>query len=402
MPRQKLSASEARKVALAAQGLDRNEDPVAVDVRHIRRAILTMGLLQLDFVNVLVPAHYLVVYSRLGQYKPETFRRLVYDCGEFTEQWAHEASIVPMQTWPLLEHRRRCFTPWPNSSINKIRNKARYLAQVLEIIREKGPVTSNDLPQVAGPRRKPGDWHRSVPRAALEQHFGVGTLAVRHRLANFQRVYDLTERVIDAPHRVRVVADIDAQRELLRCASVACGIATLNDLADYFRMSPRDARPRVQELQEEGSLIEVQVEGWNEPGLLARNARIPRSVSRCTLLSPFDPLVWYRPRAERLFDFHYRIEIYVPEAKRRWGYYVLPFLCGDRLVARVDLKADRPAGTLQVRAAHLEPGAIELDTSAALANELTALAAWLGLGKVAVGRKGNLARALRRACKVDR
>jgi uncharacterized protein YcaQ len=360
-----------------------------------------MGLLQLDFVNVLVPAHYLVVYSRVGGYKPETFSRLVYERGEFTEQWAHEASIVPTTDWPLLEHRRRSFTPWSGSSITKLRNKAKYLEQIIEIIREKGPITSQDLPPVAGPKRKPGDWHRSVPRAALEQHFGVGSLAVRRRLANFQRVYDLTERVIDETHRIRSVDDDDARRELLRRAAGACGIATLHDLADYYRMSPREARPRVMELVEDNSLLEVQVEGWEQNAYLASGARIPRSVNRSALLSPFDPLVWYRPRAERLFGFHYRIEIYVPEAKRRWGYYVLPFLYGDQLVARVDLKAERRASTLQVRAAHLEPGANESETAAALANELAALAAWLGLEVVAVGRKGNLARALRRAARAN-
>lgn len=397
MPRRQLSAAEARRIAVAAQGLDKAGNPRAVDVRHIRRAIQTIGLLQLDFVNVLIPAHYLVVYSRLGAYDPACFQRAVYGRGEFTEQWAHEASIVPTAAWPLLAYRRRTHKPWSSSPLLKIRNKTKYLQEILEIIKEKGAITSQDLAPVAGPRRKPGDWHRSVPRSALEHHFGVGKLAVKERRANFQRVYDLPHRVIGERHRLRKVDDDDARRELLRTAATACGIATGRDLADYYRMSTRDAQPRILELVDEGTLCEVQVEGWAECAYLAAGARVPRRVERATLLSPFDPLVWFRPRAERLFDFHYRIEIYVPEHKRRWGYYVLPFLMGDRLAARVDLKADRKASRLLVRAAHLEAGAEEAATAAALARELRQLADWLGLERTSVGRRGGFARPLSRA-----
>ena len=236
-----------------------------------------------------------------------------------------------------------------------------------------------------------------MPRWALEYHFGFGRVAVKERLANFQRVYDLPERLVGAQHLETSLADEEAQRSLLRIAARGCGVATLHDLADYFRMSPRDARPRIRELVEEGSLSEVNVENWSETAYLDTSARTPRCVERETLLSPFDPLIWFRPRAERLFDFHYRIEIYVPEAKRRWGYYVLPFLMGDRLAARVDLKAERKSRTLLVRAAHLEECADGPATADSLAAELRRLSAWLGLDSIAVGRKGSLSRVLRQA-----
>ena len=397
MPRQQLSAEEARRIAIGAQRLEKVKNPPAVDVRHIRRTIATTGLLQLDFVNVLIPAHYLVVYSRLGGYDLGCFQRAVYRRGEFTEQWAHEASIVPTEAWPLLAYRRREYQVRRKKPLKTIRNATKYLQEILEIVKENGPTTSQDLAPMPGPKRKPGDWHRSVPRSALEHHFGIGNLAVKQRLPNFQRVYDLPERLIDEPHRSRRVNEADARRELLRRAATACGVATLRDLADYYRMSSVEAKPRVQELVEGGLLCEVQIEGWGETAYFAEGTRIPRQAERATLLSPFDPLVWFRPRAERLFDFHYRIEIYVPEHKRRWGYYVLPFLMGDRLAARVDLKADRQACTLLVRAAHLETGAEESETANALARELRRLADWLGLERTTVGRRGGLARPLSRA-----
>jgi len=397
MPRESLSAGEARRIAIGAQGLDRPEEPKRVDVRHLRRELSRIAVLQLDFVNVLVPAHYLVLYSRLGGYDRDAFRRLVYGRGEFIEQWAHEASIVPVEAWPLLAHRRAAFRQHPNSPVMQMRNKNKYLSECLEIIEEKGAVTTADLPPVPGPARRPGDWHRSVPRWALEYHFGHGNLAVSDRLGNFQRVYDLPHRVIGEPHLGRDVDTGEARRTLLLQAARACGVATTRDLADYHRMPTKHATPALEELAESGCLQRIGVEGWREPAWLAAGARLPREARRTTLLSPFDPLVWFRPRAERLFDFHYRIEIYVPAAKRRWGYYVLPFLVNDRLAARVDLKADRDKGVLLVPAAHLEPGGDEATTAAALAGELHSLADWLGLAGVRAGRRGDLSRALARA-----
>ena len=392
--RVRLSAAEARRIALAAQGFHHQRPGCAPDARHFRRALRALQVLQLDFVNVLVPAHYLILWSRLGAYDRQRFDRFVYGRGDYTEQWAHEASIVPSDAWPMLAHRRAAYEPSKNNPLRRLRNRHRYLDAVLEQVQNDGALTAADLPPVPGPKRKPGDWHRSLPRWALEYHFARGDLAVSHRLGNFQRVYDLPERVI--PRR-DLAASLDretADREMLRRASVALGVATQRDLADYFRMSPREAAPRVTELVEEGALSCVEVEGWAEPGYLAAAARLPRAIRGASLLSPFDPIVWYRPRAERLFDFHYRIEIYVPAASRKWGYYVLPFRLGDRIVARVDLKADRKSGQLLVLAAHDEPGVQVADVADALASELRALSAWLSLDTIRVSRNGGLARAL--------
>jgi uncharacterized protein YcaQ len=392
--RVRLSAAEARRIALAAQDMHRERPTCAPDVRHFRRAIQALQVLQLDFVNVLVPAHYLILWSRLGAYDRARFDRFVYGTGDYTEQWAHEASIVPSDAWPLLAHRRAAYAPSKHNPLRKLRDRSGYLAAVLEQVRSDGALTAADLPPLPGPKRRPGDWHRSIPRWALEYHFARGDLAVSHRLANFQRVYDLPERVI--PEQ-RLAASHDresADREMLRRASVALGVATQRDLADYFRMSPRDTAPRIEELVEAGALSCVDVESWKEPGYLSSCARLPRAVEGGSLLSPFDPIVWYRPRAERLFDFHYRIEIYVPAAKRKWGYYVLPFLLGDRIVARVDLKADRKAERLLVQAAHEEPGVHPGECADALARELCSLRDWLKLGGIRVSCNSAFARAL--------
>ena len=389
-----LNAAEARRIAMAAQGMHLARPACAPDARHFRRVMQTLGVLQLDYVNVLVPAHYLVVWSRLGAYDRNRFNRHVYGNGDYTEQWAHEASIVPTSAWPLLAHRRAAFEPSQYNPIRKLRNRSAYLAAVLDQVRRDGPVTAADLPPVPGPKRKPGDWHRSIPRWALEYHFARGDLAVTDRLPNFQRVYELPERVIPREHLSATPGKKEADRELLRRAANAMGIATCRDLADYFRMSPRDVPPRIAELVEEGHLVAVDVEGWQEPGYLSSRARLPRSVGGASLLSPFDPVVWYRPRAERLFDFHYRIEIYVPEAKRKWGYYVLPFRVDDRIVARVDLKADRKNARLLVLAVHEEPGISRRQSAEQLAIELTSLSRWLTLESIHVSPHSDFARLL--------
>ena len=371
-------------MALAAQQLHRARPACEPDARHFRRIMSTLEVLQLDFVNVLVPAHYLVVWSRLGAFDRARFDRHIYGNGDYTEQWAHEASVVPSSAWPLLAHRRAAWKPSQYNPILKLRNRKSYLAAVLQQVREQGALTAADLPAVPGPRRKPGDWHRSIPRWALEYHFARGDLAVVSRLPNFQRVYDLPERHIAAVHLQARIDRQEADREMLRRAARALGVATRHDLADYFRLSPRSTQARVEELVEEGTLTPVEVEGWKEPAYVAAGAALPRKIGGASLLSPFDPLVWHRPRAERIFDFHYRIEIYVPEGRRRWGYYVLPFRVGDRIVARVDLKADRGNGNLLVKAAQLEPGVPRRECAERLALELKSLATWLGLNNVIV------------------
>lgn len=395
--RVQLSAAEARRAALAAQGLDRRRPGNTTDARHFGRVMQSIRLLQLDFVNVLVPAHYLVMWSRLGAYDPERFERYLYDGGRCTEQWAHEASVVPVDTWPLLAHRRAGWLPSKRNPLLSMRGGERYLQQVLDQVRREGALTANDVPAAAGPARKPGDWHRPMSRIALEYHFARGDLAVTRRLPNFQRVYDLPERVIAAEHLQRSLSDADARRELLHAAATACGVATLKDLADYYRMTATDAKPRIDELVESEILVPVTVEGWNEPAYLAASTRIPREIDAATLLSPFDPLVWYRPRAERLFGFFYRIEIYVPAHQRKWGYYVLPFLLDDRIVARVDLKADRAAGALLVRRSHTEACCDESACLPRLAGELDQLRQWLRLDHVNIESKDRFSRRLQSA-----
>lgn len=392
--RTNLSLAEARRIALAAQGFDRQRPATPTDVRHFRRVFDTLSLLQLDYVNVLMPAHFLIPWSRLGAYDRRRFENYIYSSGECTEQWAHEASIVPADAWPLLEHRRNAHAMHKNNPLRRIRNRSAYLDAALRQVERDGAVTANDLPPVPGPKRKAGDWHRSIPRWALEYHFAKGSLAVADRLPNFQRVYDLPARVIDDEHLSRRVAKPDAQRELLRRAAASLGVATLQDLADYFRMTATEIAPLVDDLVQAAEIVPVRVEGWDEQAYLAADAKLPRAIAGESLLSPFDPVVWFRPRALRLFDFHYRIEIYVPASKRKWGYYVLPFRVGDQIVARVDLKADRQNKSLLVLAVH-EEAHTELGACvASLARELKSLSTWLGFEQIVVTRHNSISKRL--------
>ena len=394
MRRTRLSKAEARRIALAAQGFDRARPEAQPDIRHFRRSIDLLGLLQLDFVNVLMPAQFLVLWSRLGAYERERLQRFIYDKQEYTEQWAHEASIVPASSWPLLEYRRQMYQMHKNNPLRRLRSRTAYLDVVLKQVQQDGALTANELPPAPGPKRNPGDWHRSMPRWALEYHFARGSLAVARRLPNFQRVYDLPERVLPEQYLRQSFSKKDAQSKLLRLAAAALGVATLRDLADYYRMSPREAAPLVQDLLDDGALSVVEVDGWTETAYLSATARLPRMIKGMSLLSPFDPVVWFRPRAERLFAFHYRIEIYVPAARRRWGYYVLPFRIGDKIVARVDLKADRQSKRLLVMNAHEEEGVDLGDCCQRLAGELVALKDWLCLEDIHVTRKNSLTRRL--------
>jgi uncharacterized protein YcaQ len=399
MSRDELSLGEARRIALAAQGLDRPRPKGRIDARHIGSTIRQLGLVQLDYVNVLVPAHYQVLFSRLGPYNRARFDDVVYRRREFTEQWAHEASIVPVETWPLLRHRMETHRVRPYGFESFLAKNVGYVTRVLDEVRARGPLTAEDLPAPDdGSRRIPGAWV-TVPRAVLEAHFGRGLLAVADRRPNFARAFDLAERLLPPEHHGRQVGLEEAQRELLRLAARSHGIGTAADLADYYRMSIREARPRLAELVEAGELREVRVEGWRELAYLHAEARMPARVDAATLVSPFDPVVWYRARVARLFGFDYRIEIFVPREKRKWGYYVLPFLLGDRLVARVDLKADRSTRRLRVLAANLEPHAEPAVVIEPLAAELRTMAAWLGLESVAVENRRDFAGQLARLLK---
>ncbi len=398
-----LTQLEARRIALAAQGLDRRRPERVAGIRQpgiadIRKVLARTGLLQLDYVTVVGHAHEHVIFSRLGPYDTARLDDIAYRRREFTEQWAREASLVPVAWWPLLGPRRAEFRvrPWGfEAAFNQLGD---YVERVVDEIRERGPLAAEDLDAPDGvERRMPGTWMRSVPRAVLETLFARGRLAVAHRRADRSRAFDLPERIVPDEHHVRVLPREEAHRELLRHCARGLGVGTAADIADYVRMPIGDARPRLAELAESGALEVVHVEGWRDAAYLDPAARRPRRVDGCALLSPFDPAIWFRPRLARLFDFDYRFEIFVPEAQRKWGCYVLPFLLGERLVARVDLKAERKDGCLRVRAAYLEDGAPRDEVASELAAELRLLAGWLGLERVAVERKGGLATALSRA-----
>ena len=358
--------------------------------------IRQIGLLQIDSVNVLLPAHYQVPFARLGAYSRSLLDDLVYTRREFTEQWAHEASILPVERWSLL---RRLTDPADRryrALAAFMSEHAEYAARVLAEVRDRGPLTAAELTEPDGSRGRAGQWWGwTKAKATLEGHFAFGRLAIAgRRTAGFARVYDLAERVIPAEHHARDVDPVEARRELVRHAVSALGVGTVADVSDYYRMPPRVTRQYLADLAAEGELREVRVEGWTEPAYLWAAARLPRRVDARSLLSPFDPVVWFRPRATRLFGFDYRIEIYVPRAQRRYGYYVLPFLLGESLVARVDLKADRAARRLLVLAAHAESHAERPIVAEALAAELRTMARWLDLDDVSVERRGDLARAL--------
>jgi uncharacterized protein YcaQ len=380
VPRDSLSIAEARRIALAAQGFDRPRPTGRVDLRHLRRAIGRLGLLQLDFVNVVCPAHYQVLFSRLGAYDTSLLDRLAYRRRELTEAWAHEASLVPVELWPHLAHRRAAHPFRPHDFASFLKEHPGYADWVLAEIDARGPLAAEDLPAPEGvDRRLNGSWLGTVPRALLEHLFGRGVLAVAERRASMARTFDRSERLVPSEHHGRRVTREEAQRELVRIAARAHGVATAADLADYFRLRVGEAQPRIAELVESGELRAVAVEGWRGPVYLHRDARLPRRINAASLISPFDPLIWTRTRTKRLFGFDYRFEIFTPREKRRWGCYVLPFLLGDRLVARVDLKAERASRRLLVPATHYEDGVDRAEVEPALNREIEALGGWLGL-----------------------
>ena len=397
-PAVRLSAAEARRVALAAQGFGEARPAGPPDARALVAAVDRLGLLQIDSVNVLVRAHYLPLFSRLGPYDAALLDRAAYDGSDraLFEYWGHAASLLPVDSYPLFRWRmaRAEQARGLYGSLAKFARLRRPFVQaVLAEITERGPLAAAELSR--GTRARGAWWGWSDGKAALEWLFWIGRVTTSAR-RRFERVYDLTERALPARALAAPVPPEDeAHRALLRRAARALGVATARDLGDYYRLGLGDARPRLAELVEAGELVPATVEGWKDPAYLHAEARAPRHLHGRALLSPFDPLVWERQRAERLFDFHYRIGIYTPVAERAHGYYVLPFLLGDELVARVDLKADRQARVLRVQAAWAEPNA-PAETATQLAAELVTLAVWLGLGDVVVTDRGDLAAPLRR------
>ena len=376
MPRVRISSDEARRIALAAQGF---AEPRRPGGRAIRRLFDRVALVQIDSVNVLSRAHYLPGFARLGPYDRDALDRAAhYAPRRLFEYWGHEASLLPVELQPLLRWRMARAHDEAWGGMRRVaKERPELLSDVLEQVRERGPLAARELAEER-PRRAGPWWDWSESKKAIELLFWGGEVTSARR-RNFERLYDLPERVLprevlDAP----TPPEEDAQRELVAIAARSLGVAALPELRDYFRLPADAVRPRVDELAEAGELLPVEVEGWGVPGYLHRDARIPRDVEACALLGPFDNLLWERGRVERVFDFRFRLEIYVPKPKREYGYYVLPFLLGDRLVARVDLKADRQAGLLRALAVHEEPGA-PAGTQDALRAELELLAGWLGL-----------------------
>jgi len=377
----KLSLPAARRIALAAQGFGAAKPP-APGAADLRRTIDRLALHQIDSVNVLARAHYLPAFSRLGPYDSALIDRAAWGRkGErrLFEYWAHEASLLPLALHPFLRWRmaraERGEAGW--KSMRAFAGERRAEAEaVLARLRAEGPMAASDFEHG---KSRSGWWEWGATKRTLEYLFFAGRITTATRRGSFERVYDLTERVI--PKAILALPTPDepeAHRHLIALAARALGVATATDLRDYFRLAPEATRTAIAALVEDGVLRPVEVQGWRHPAYLHAEARRPRRIETQALLAPFDPLIWERARTERLFDFHYRIEIYTPAHKRVHGYYVLPFLMDEALVARVDLKADRQAGGLIARKVTLEPGAPP-ETRERLAAELAAMAAWLGL-----------------------
>ena len=387
-----LSAAQARRIALAAQGFHDPRPIGRVDRRHLRRVFDRVNVVQVDSVNVLARSQELPLFARLGPHS-RTMLADAIDDGELWEYWAHMAAIVPSAQHRLFRWRMERGL---SESIERLTSdKPGFVDEVLARIRDAGPITAADLDQRVGKKGPWWDWDDG--RLVLEHLFQRGKVVGIRRPRDFAREYDLPERVLPASVlEAPTPTEAEARKELLVIAARSMGVATLDDLVDYHRQwTQQPCKPLVAELVEEGVLRAVTVDGWGKPAYLHRDAKLPRSIRARALLSPFDSLVWYRERTARLFGFHYRIEIYVPAPKRVYGYYVLPYLLGDRLVGRIDLKADRPARVLRVQGAYVEHDVQPDEVVEPLVDELRLMAEWLGLDGVASAERGSLAEALR-------
>jgi len=386
-----ISAAEARRIAIAAQGLADPRPTGKVTLRHLRKVMDQIGLIQIDSVNVLVRSQELPLFARLGPHPRDLIDKAT-TAGELFEYWVHEASHVPTKDYHLYRWKMAHEHRW--SEVQRLKDRRpEFLKEVLARVESGGPVVSGEFNARVGPKGTWWDWDDA--KIALEHLFWTGQITARRRPNDFARLYELTERwipreALDHP----VLSEHDARKELLMMAAKHHGIGTYTDFADYHRQNRPKSRPLFNELLEDGRLMPVRVEGWKEQAYLHPDARRPRRVSARALLSPFDSLIFFRERVERVFGFHYRIEIYVPPPKRVFGYYVLPFLLGDELVGRVDLKSDRATNTLLVQGSFAEPGVPDEVIVPELADELRLMAGWLGLQRIVVMPRGDLATSL--------
>lgn len=383
-----MTKDQARRYALAAQGFNDGRADGRVDVRHFRKVMDHIGLVQLDSVNVFSRTHYLPFLSRIGPYDRDSLDDWIWGSGELFEYWGHEASIIPVEDHRLFRWRMNRPMKWKRLSELHEKHPG-YVEDVYRQVAERGPLQTRNL-EAPGQRDKEAMWGWSDGKVALEVLFLQGRIATAER-QNFVRLYDLAERVIDPRHLDSSEPTQDeALTELLLRAAEALGVGTAEDIADYYRIRMPAARPLLRRLVEDGDLVEVEVEDWGKPAYLHPDAMLPRKARGTALLSPFDNLIWHRPRVERMWDFRYRIEIYVPEAERVHGYYVLPFLLDGLLVARVDLKTDRRDQVLKVQGAFAEPDVDKKAVGRALRKELDLVVEWLDLEDVVVARNGDL------------
>ncbi|NWE11556.1 winged helix-turn-helix domain-containing protein [Pseudomonas yamanorum] len=380
------SLKQARRLALAAQGFSGRQPPALIKAAQVNRLVERLGVLQIDSVNAVVRSHYLPLFSRLGNYSPLILEQAAWSSGRrrsLFEYWGHEASLLPMALYPLMRWRmdRAAQGQGIYQQMARFgREQQATIARVLGIVEQQGALGAGSLStreERAGPW-----WDWSDEKHALEWLFAAGLVTVAGR-RGFERLYDLPERVIPAEILQQApLNEAQAQRGLLLHSATALGVGTEKDLRDYFRLDPSDSRGRLAELVEDGQLITCQVQGWKQPAYCLPEPKIPRKVPASALLSPFDSLIWERSRTERLFDFRYRLEIYTPQDKRVYGYYVLPFLHNERIAARVDLRAERAAGRLAVHAVHEEEPGLDEEGMQALALNLRRMADWLGLEQI--------------------
>ena len=389
----RLSLAQARRIALAAQGFGDPRPTGRVDLRHFRRVLDRMGLIQIDSVNVLVRSQELPLFARLGPHPRDLIAKATA-AGELFEYWVHEASHVPTDAHHLYRWKMERDHKWGRYwDLGK--RRPGFIDEVLRRIEVDGPIASGELGERVGKKGQWWDWDDG--KVALEHLFWNGQVTATRRASDFARLYDLSERVLPAHVLARPTPDEnDARKQLLMLAAQHHGVATFTDLTDYHRQKNAPCKPLLDELVEDGALQEVRVEGWDKPAYLHPHSKLPRRIDACAFLTPFDPVCWNRERTERLFGFHYRIEIYTPAPKRIYGYYVLPILWGDALVGRLDLKADRANRTLLVQGAFAEPGVPAGELAHDVVRELRAMAGWLGLEQVSFGERGDLASPLRR------